>query len=543
MIEILLLLALGARQPGSPLDSPTRPRPEFRGVAVVEQVTGARAYLDAGAEDGLTVGQVLELHRGEVGIGPCTVETTAPHHATCTGVRARPGDAVRVPRHAAPEVKVVTLPPLPSGTEQERRAEQLAMAPTMLIEAKAKPVSAQPLQAPRGGYGQFSFSDVSWWSSDLGAYHADRVDATLHGAPVGPFTADVDLRGEYWSSQPATAVFRPADKARILIWQAQLNWAPEARSYSISAGRVLAWNVPGATPMDGATVSWRRGGFTGGLMGGLVPQPDTTSPTSTRATAGGFWGWEGKLGKNVLFREEGRLALVRTPELGDRVELQTGGSLNAGRWFDLFGDARFGFGGKAHAPAGLDGVRLEAAVRPLERLALTGAFDYGQLRMPQPFMPLAWAGRTRHADGGVSWDFGLLRAGLSGGASRDLDSGIDHAWAGPEVVVPRFFSPRVSLSGGYLEEVGWLKGRSTWLQAVARPWDPVRLIARASWNYQSNVGLDQNEFGLYLSGSADLTRHIGVRISLMGRAAIDVLGDGNSMPLGFSALASIYSMY
>jgi hypothetical protein len=163
--------------------------------------------------------------------------------------------------------------------------------------------------------------------------------------------------------------------------------------------------------------------------------------------------------------------------------------------------------------------------------------------MPQPFMPLAWAGRTRHADGNVSWDFGPLRAGISGGGSRDVGSGIEHAWAGPELVVPRVFTPRLSLSAGYQEELGWLKGRSAWLQAVARPWDPVRFIARVNWAYQDNLAVDQNEFGLYLSSSVDLTRHLGLRLSVLARAAVDVVGGGNSMPFGFNALVSIYSLY
>jgi hypothetical protein len=448
-----------------------------------------------------------------------------------------------MPSHAGSEVKVVTLPALPSDEELARRAEQVSAVTLILVESKAPPAGTRPLQAPRAVVGEFALSDVSWGSSDLGAYHVDRVEAALRGAPVGPFTADVDLRAESWSSQPAGAVFTPSEKARIQVWQAQLTWAPESRPFSISAGRVLAWNVPGATSMDGASVSWRRGSFTGGLLGGLVPQPDTTSPTTTRATAGGFWGWDGKLGTTVLVRQEGRLALVRSPELGDRVELQAGGSAHAGAWFDLFADVRFGFGGKVHSPAGLDGARVEAALRPLSRLSISGAFDYAELLVPQTFMPLAWAGRTRHAEGNLSWDFGVFRAGLSGGGGRDLVSNLERGWAGPEVVVPRVFTPRLSLSAGFQEELGWLKGRSAWAQAVARPWDPVRFIARFNWSRQQSLAMDQDEFGLYLSGSAELTRHLGLRLSVLARTAIDLTGTGQSTPFGYNAMASVYALY
>ena len=542
MLALLLHLALAATPPASPLDTPPREPPERKGFARVVQVTGARAYLDAGAEDGLAAGQVLVLRRGEVEAGRCTVDLVSSNHASCTGGVARPGDLARLPPRTGPEARVVTLPPPPSDEELARRGAQVSAAPIPLVESKAVPASTRPLEAPRNGFGEFAFSDVTWWSTDLGTYHTDRVDASLHGAPVGPFTADVDLRAEYWSSQSAGAVFLPADKTRFLVWQAQLTWAPEANPFSISAGRVLAWNVPGATSMDGAMVTWRRGGLSGGLLGGLVPQPDTTSPTTTRATAGGFWGWQGKLGSDVMVRQEGRLAVVRSPELGDRLELQAGGSAHAGAWLDLFADARFGFGGTVHAPAGLDGARVEAAVRPVPRLSLSGAFDYGELLYPQTFTPMAWPGRSRHADGNVSWDFGPLRAGVSGGMAHDLVSDLDRAWAGPELSVPRFFTPRVSLSAGYLEEVGWLDGRSAWLQAVARPWDPVRLIARLSWGYQANLGTEQNDFGLYLSASTELTRNLGLRLSVLTRAGVDASG-GGSTPLGVNALVSIYSLY
>ena len=543
MIALLLAMALVAVPPASPLETAPRPRARVPGLALVEQVTGARAYLDAGADDGLVMGQVLELHRGGAEVGRCTVEALSPNHASCAGADARIGDTARLQRPPVPEVKVVTLAPLPSDEELTRRADQVALAPVALVEAKARPAPTRPLEAPRDGFGEFVFSDVSWWSSDLGGYHADRVDAAVHGAPLGPFTSDVDLRAEYWSAQPPSAVFLPADKARLLVWQAQLNWAPVARSVSLSAGRVLAWNIPGATPMDGAVVSWRRGGFTGGLLGGLVPQPDTSSPTTSRATAGGFWGWDGKLGAGVLIRQEGRLALVRTPELGDRVELQAGGSAHAGAWFDLFADVRLGFGGKVTSPGGLDGARIEAAVRPVARLSLSGAYDYSELLMPQPYTPMAWAGRSRHGDANLSWDFGPVRAGISGGTSRDLVSGLDRSWAGPEFLLPRFFTPRLVLSAGYQEEVGWLHGRGAWLQAVARPVDSVRLIGRVSWNTTANLGLDQDEFGLYLSGSTELSRHLGLRLSVLARTAVSLASGGGSVPLGVNGLVSIYSLY
>jgi hypothetical protein len=69
MLAPLLALALAALPPVSPLDSPQPARPRVPGVGRVLQVTATRAYLDAGADEGLAPGQVLALWRGDVEAG------------------------------------------------------------------------------------------------------------------------------------------------------------------------------------------------------------------------------------------------------------------------------------------------------------------------------------------------------------------------------------------------------------------------------------------------------------------------------------------
>jgi hypothetical protein len=293
--------------------------------------------------------------------------------------------------------------------------------------------------------------------------------------------------------------------------------------------------------MDGAVVGWRAGTFTGGLYGGFVPQPDTTGFTTTRSTVGAFWSSDHAFGKGLLLREEGRAAVAVTPELGTRYELEAAASAHAGNWLDLYGGLRLGTGGTTTQNGPLDAARIELALRPIPQLWITGAADYGELLIPQDFNPPAWPGRARHADVGVAWDFGLLRAGLIGGGARDVVAGMERTWAGLELQVPRFFTPRVALSAGYQEEFGWLTGRSGWLQTVARLGDSSRLIARLNYSYQGQVGMDQDEAGLYLSGSTDLTKHLGLRLSVLTRASVS--GTSGSTPFGVNALLSLYALY
>jgi hypothetical protein len=133
--------------------------------------------------------------------------------------------------------------------------------------------------------------------------------------------------------------------------------------------------------------------------------------------------------------------------------------------------------------------------------------------------------------------------GASGGFSRDQLSGLDRTWFGPEVQVPRLFTPRVALSAGYLEELGWLRGRSAFLQAVARPWDRLRLIGRLSWNHEQSLAMDQDEVGLYLSATAELTSRLGLRFATLGRMGFGLGGEGGSLANVVTANLSLYALF
>jgi hypothetical protein len=138
----LLALAVAAAQPASPLEAP-QPGPRSPGVGSVVQVTVARAYLDAGEDDGLVVGQVIALRRGAAEAGRCTVEAVAPDHATCTGGAPRPGDTFRLAQRPAPRVKIVQLAPVPSEQEVSRRAAALAAVPvTQVVDKASAPAAA-----------------------------------------------------------------------------------------------------------------------------------------------------------------------------------------------------------------------------------------------------------------------------------------------------------------------------------------------------------------------------------------------------------------
>jgi hypothetical protein len=546
VLTTLLALALAAAPPlATPLDGPPPARVRTPGVGRVLQVTRARAYLDAGAQDGLAVGQVLTLWRGDQEAGRCQVETVAPAHATCTGTGVRAGDAFRLSAAGGPaEPKAVVLPPLPDERELARRGGALEVAPVPLVVFKGTAPGAPALATPRDTVAEVALGAAAWSSTGARTWDVVTLDAAVHGAAVGPLSLDLDLRAERWVSHAGDR-FRARDDARLYVWQAQLGYAPPGSALSVSAGRILPWTVPGATVVDGAMVGWRREGLEAGLFGGLVPAPDTLDPRTDRSTGGGFWALERRWGKEVVLRQEGRLAFVRSPELGSRGELEANASLHAGAPLDLFASARAGAGGRVHSPGYLDAARLEVGSRPAERLSLSGGFEYGGLSIPwmvEP--PISGASRNRRADLTASYDLGRARLSGLGGFSRDAVSGLQRSWAGADLQLPRLFTPRLDLSMGYLEELGWLHGRSAWLQAVARPWDALRLIARASWSHEAGLAMDAEQVGLSLSAAAELTRRVGLRLTALGLVGFGLSGgEAATMPFGVSASAAVYALF
>jgi hypothetical protein len=131
---------------------------------------------------------------------------------------------------------------------------------------------------------------------------------------------------------------------------------------------------------------------------------------------------------------------------------------------------------------------------------------------------------------------------LLGGTAADLSSKLDRQWVGPMVDLPRLLFGRGGLSFGYLEELGWADGRSAWVQAVARPWSRLRLLARLSWSHASALAVMQDEFGLALSAVADLTHTFSARLSVASRGSIG-LGEGASSDGGATVFGTVAARY
>ena len=206
----------------------------------VLSVTQARAYLDAGSEEGLAPGAAVELERNGRRVGSCRVEEVSDHHASCAGAGLRAGDAFFLaPRPVAPPKE---LPAPLSAAEQARLLAAVAAAPLAQVEFKAAPGAggaARPSAEVEVAY-------ASWRSNVAGTDEQAQVDVTIRDLALSRnLSLSVDMSARRWISRHSTT-FIPGETTQLLVWQAELDYRDPARPFSAQLGRVRPWLLPGA---------------------------------------------------------------------------------------------------------------------------------------------------------------------------------------------------------------------------------------------------------------------------------------------------------
>jgi hypothetical protein len=512
-----------------------------RAEGKVVHATATRAYLDAGTDQGLALGSELVLHRAGAEVARCRVEEVAARAATCGARGARAGDGFALP---APPVRepprLLPAPPAPEVVQAQAAA--LAAAPIATVEYTPP---ARDARRERRSALSAELSELVWTASGATSFTATRASVSARGAALGGgFRLDVDAQAVQWTSRPTDPAvrFRPGNASQLYVWQAGVSRDLAAGAATVSAGRVMPWRIPGATILDGAVAGWRFQRFEVGAFGGLVPDPSTLGLASDRATGGGYWIWDQPLGKGISLRDEGRIAMVRSPELGTRFEAETRAAARLGRALDLSGSLRLGFGGDVQAPGSVDAARVELSTRAIPHLRLAGWFAYDGLEVAADAEPMVYPGHSRRLEASGTWEGGRnVRVTLLGGTAADFGSGLDRSWVGPRVDLTRILFGRGGLSLGYLEELGWLDGRSAWLQLVGRPIQRLRLLARVSWSHASSLAVLQDEFGVALSAVGDLTQVFTARLTLSARGGLT--GGAGGTQSGLTALATVGARY
>lgn len=541
-----------APEPAAPEPAPAparasrEPTPTPTGGSVLYLSSGGRVYLDRGREEGLEKGLVLALSRRGKAAGSCRVDWVADHRAVCQGQGPRPGDRFELPqREAAPGV---AARPRPASTEElSRRKAVLDAAPQPLVESVGGTAGGERRPPVRVELGH-----TSWLSNTGGSFNQERVDVSLRGMPLGAgFRLSLDATAMAWTGRPDG--FRSPNRAvaQLYVREGEVTHREPGQHLALAVGRVWPWYVPGVALFDGAQLGWRStsGNLEVGGFGGGVPDPVKLEPSFQRLVAGAYVAgqYSGDSGSVLrLLQHEARVSFMSAPEYGQRVEAEgrvrawLGKSADVGAW------VRMGLG-DAQAPGGVDAARLDVDVRPSETWRLSAGARYTgtmALDVPPPLDEPSLRSRTVNGDLTALWQPApWLLAGVTGLLSRDIQTGIGRQLVGPEVGLPRLFGTMGGLSAGYLEELGWLRGRSAYLQPVLRPATSLRLLGRVSYfEEQPPSGITDmaatRDLGLYASTEYAPARWLTVRVSVLARFGVSSVSEGG-LPMGLMGNASL----
>ena len=93
-----------------------------------------------------------------------------------------------------------------------------------------------------------------------------------------------------------------------------------------------------------------------------------------------------------------------------------------------------------------------------------------------------------------------------------------------------------SLTVGYQEELGWLRGRTAWLQLTVVPISRLRILARGSWFHQQlslgDEGIAGHELGAALMVDLAVNRWLWFRLTALGHGQAGVATLSGGDPLG-----------
>ena len=245
LLLLLLVTSLAAQPP-----SARRAR--------ITYLAGGMAYLDAGREDGLREGQVLEVRREGQSLAKLTVTYLASHRAACTigegSAQIAVGDSVEFVPSAPPPAAADSTRSVPRPDSRKR--EGVVHGRIGLRYLRIQP----PIGA---GYNQPAL--------DL------RLDGSrLGGSPVG-VVMDLRVRRTYRRLNDTTR----SVEARNALYQAAVLYRP-AGPARVTLGRQYLPTVSSVTLFDGALVEYQQARFGAGIFAGAEPEPVSMGIGDTR---------------------------------------------------------------------------------------------------------------------------------------------------------------------------------------------------------------------------------------------------------------------
>jgi hypothetical protein len=230
--------------------------------------------------------------------------------------------------------------------------------------------------------------------------------------------------------------------------------------------------------------------------------------------------------ENLRLTNQFRFGILHADGFGSRTQVQD--QLGFGYRETLYGniDVLFGISGGGQKKFAVDALRADLSARLMKiyRITVSGRLLENQFAEITELVPQG----SRRADATMAYEgFENMSIQLVSGVADEIGDSRRRMYAGPVVQHTRLFGPSGGLTAGYQEELGWISGRSIYVQ-------PDLSFLRDRLNFLSRVSFSQNneddgsvlkEYGIFGSVGYRFLSWLTGRISLHSR-----FGDG---PLGF----------
>jgi hypothetical protein len=228
----------------------------------VTYLTSASAYIDAGADDGLRVGDRVEVVKAGAVIAVLRVTDVASHRAACaiesTTAALTVGDAVRfTPAQSTGPVTAVPTAP-GTGTDEAiavERGESWARRNGLRGRIGVRYLGV----FDQGGFG----GDVSEPSADV------RLDGNRVAG--SSFDVQVDVRARHTVQTVADG--REFDDNQARVYRLNSRWHSPSDHYQATLGRQFSSALASISTFDGVEVTYNRARWGAGVFGGTQPEP------------------------------------------------------------------------------------------------------------------------------------------------------------------------------------------------------------------------------------------------------------------------------
>jgi hypothetical protein len=241
-------------------------------TAHVTYVSGSTVYVDAGSDDGLAVGDVVELIRDQAVAARLKVTFVSSHRSSCEplteGFETKTGDAVRYAPHAS-----ATASSAPGATGSTGSAAPGTPAPAR----RASKESAFRRAGLRGRIGARYL-----WISDRSGFGVDlaqpALDLLLRGAQIGgaPVDLDIDVRSRRTYRTPTGG--SRTNESLDRIYSANFSYRPGPMILTL--GRQQSPTLAVVSLFDGLTAAYAGPRWQAGILAGVQPDPDSYSFSS-----------------------------------------------------------------------------------------------------------------------------------------------------------------------------------------------------------------------------------------------------------------------